>query len=71
VRQFDQSDHGDGDFWISHLVRVAASICRAFCPWRSAVISTLESRISPMPAALMARGGSQWQPRHPWRSQRP
>jgi hypothetical protein len=30
---------------------MAASICRAFCPARSALISTLESRISPMRAA--------------------
>ena len=36
------------------LPEIAASICRAFCPWRSAVISTLESRISPMRAVRAA-----------------
>jgi hypothetical protein len=30
------------------LLEIASSICRAFRPSRSAVISTLESRISPM-----------------------
>ena len=40
------------------LPEMAASICRAFCPWRSAVISTLESRISPMAVVLAVRGGS-------------
>ena len=37
---------------------MAASICRAFCPWRSAVIRTLESSISPMRVVLAVRGGS-------------
>jgi len=49
----------------------AAKTCRAFLPWRSTAINTLESRISPMKAvkrfvvAFDSRG-----PR-PWRSLRP
>jgi hypothetical protein len=44
---------------VSAVVRaMAASICRAFWPCRSAAISTLESRISPMRAVQAVRDGS-------------
>ncbi len=68
--QIDQSDHGDRDIGIPALPEMAASICRAFCPSRSAVISTLESRISPMRAVRAARDDFRKLPPHPWRSQR-
>ena len=68
--QIDQSDHRDRDIGIPALPEMAASICRAFCPSRSAVISTLESRISPMRAVRAARDDFRKLPPHPWRSQR-
>jgi hypothetical protein len=37
---------------------MAVSICRAFRPCRSEVISTLESRITPMTAVQEVRDGS-------------
>src|SRR6266851_9464028 len=68
--QIDQSDHGDRDIGIPALPEMAASIWRAFCPSRSAVISTLESRIGPMRAVRAARDDFRKLPPHPWRSQR-
>jgi hypothetical protein len=50
---------------------MAVSICRAFCPWRSALIRTLESRINPMRVVRAVRDGSQWLLPRPWRSRHP
>ena len=71
VGQFDQCDDGDGDVGISGCAADCGEYLPCVLPCRSAVISTLESRISPMRAVRAVRDGSRWLPRHPWRSQHP
>lgn len=58
VGQFDESDNVQGNLNFSCCARDGGELCRTFWPCRSAVISTLESRISPMRAVRAVRDGS-------------